>query len=573
MIMYLTYGRQALTVGFHDFSAHFTTSVSEYSLLLFRPQVLLGKTVPPDEADFDASLEQSVERALSFIDAKNGSQEIAPGVNFRMLDEIVSGLREQIISPPDPQGPTFNFFGDVSTPQDGTPASHGSQPEVVTQTGQAPNADSISSTDTGTESPSPSSVASNEDGSSLLAPSDPLGHVEGSKPEMTKKPLGAEQGTVIEEGVMPSAMREEPACMAQSAHASGAVLPKREHRPRRRCRPQPPSPTPTPPPTRQYGPQPRHVVLPSQVPHWHSPHSPFQHQRTPPLASVQMSHVLPPPVPSPSPPMGTHAPVPGGVPGGSPHIMYNGGWNYGQPAPPPHMNLPPQQMQQPLHQPQHMAGPTLHAVPPLMQHELSPRGGSWVEPRPPARYPAVVPNAHSISPLAGPRGELHQVHAGGFMMQAEQSHATNVSQQYGTASNGCFTGTSAPHHAQAQPAAAPTRGWMNTSSAPASPAPPAPAVSDGVDVQQESNNSWQDVPQGASAIESNGGTLGSREPLQEALGVASAIGEGDGDEGASVGEKSLSPSESRQKLPERQAMEVPPDISASHPPLAEVRIP
>ncbi|CAM9672447.1 unnamed protein product [Pylaiella littoralis] len=80
----------------------------------FFSKVLLGKTVPPDEADFDDCLDQSVERATLYLDPSNGSKEVAPGVSYGTLDSIVSALRTQIIDGPaatEGAGTTFNFYG------------------------------------------------------------------------------------------------------------------------------------------------------------------------------------------------------------------------------------------------------------------------------------------------------------------------------------------------------------------------------------------------------------------------------------------------------------------------------
>ncbi|CAM9619404.1 unnamed protein product, partial [Ectocarpus fasciculatus] len=76
--------------------------------------------MPPDEADFDDCLGQSVERASLYLDPSNGSKEVAPGVSYATLDDMVSTLRSQIIAGPaaaaaegDPAA--FNFFGEPSS--------------------------------------------------------------------------------------------------------------------------------------------------------------------------------------------------------------------------------------------------------------------------------------------------------------------------------------------------------------------------------------------------------------------------------------------------------------------------
>ncbi|CAN0268411.1 unnamed protein product, partial [Ectocarpus sp. 13 AM-2016] len=85
----------------------------------FFSKVLLGKTMPPDEADFDDCLGQSVERASLYLDPSNGSKEVAPGVSYATLDDMVSTLRSQIIAGPaataEGDSAAFNFFGEPSS--------------------------------------------------------------------------------------------------------------------------------------------------------------------------------------------------------------------------------------------------------------------------------------------------------------------------------------------------------------------------------------------------------------------------------------------------------------------------
>lgn len=76
-------------------------------------QVLLGQTVPPDESDFDDCLEQSVERAIMYLNPSNSSKDVAPGITFEKLDGMVNSLREDIIVDLTPKEPVFNFFPDL----------------------------------------------------------------------------------------------------------------------------------------------------------------------------------------------------------------------------------------------------------------------------------------------------------------------------------------------------------------------------------------------------------------------------------------------------------------------------
>ena len=56
-----------------------------------------------------------MERAALYLDPSNSAREVAPGVNFEKLNEIVAALREQIIGGPTAtEGPVFNFFADAS---------------------------------------------------------------------------------------------------------------------------------------------------------------------------------------------------------------------------------------------------------------------------------------------------------------------------------------------------------------------------------------------------------------------------------------------------------------------------
>ena len=80
---------------------------------IFLAQVLVGKTIPPDEADFDGGVEYSVERARLFVNPAYSSHEVAPGTTIKNLEDIVSSIREEIINGPAAlEEPVFNFFAD-----------------------------------------------------------------------------------------------------------------------------------------------------------------------------------------------------------------------------------------------------------------------------------------------------------------------------------------------------------------------------------------------------------------------------------------------------------------------------
>ena len=76
-------------------------------------QVLLGETVPPDEADFDDCLEHSVERAIMYLNPSDSSKEVTPETTFEKIDEVGSSLREDIIVDLAPKESMFNFFPDL----------------------------------------------------------------------------------------------------------------------------------------------------------------------------------------------------------------------------------------------------------------------------------------------------------------------------------------------------------------------------------------------------------------------------------------------------------------------------
>ncbi|CAM9835313.1 unnamed protein product, partial [Choristocarpus tenellus] len=86
----------------------------------FFSKVLLGKTVLPDEADFESCLEQSTEKAIYYLGDCDGMREVARGLTFQRLEEVVSGLSAQeaasppVAGPGNFTGPVFDFFADGS---------------------------------------------------------------------------------------------------------------------------------------------------------------------------------------------------------------------------------------------------------------------------------------------------------------------------------------------------------------------------------------------------------------------------------------------------------------------------
>lgn len=73
-------------------------------------QVLPGQTVPLDEADLDDRLEQSVERAMMYLNPSESSEKVAPGITFETLDQMVASLLKDIIADLAPRDPIFNSF-------------------------------------------------------------------------------------------------------------------------------------------------------------------------------------------------------------------------------------------------------------------------------------------------------------------------------------------------------------------------------------------------------------------------------------------------------------------------------
>ncbi|CAM9421857.1 unnamed protein product, partial [Scytosiphon promiscuus] len=288
----------------------------------FFSKVLLGKTVPPDEADFDDSLDQSVERAALYLDPSNSSKEVAPGVSYATLDDIVSDLRSQIIAGPttpeaeeDDPSP-FNFFGEsraggrAKTDAGGPPAEAGSRkpPQAVPHTVHGDgngnrSGSAVESTQLGAAAAGAAAAAARERGQvsppvKLVAPPPhpPAVGIDAASPLPSRPPASGgtgarghagdldarsptsgqlgRQASQMEEGVLPPVSATQlpgPSPRAQTQQQSNVnvgALPKRDRRPRAQPSPrgpmQAPAGVPRPAPV-------GNVLISQQQPRQHHP--------------------------------------------------------------------------------------------------------------------------------------------------------------------------------------------------------------------------------------------------------------------------------------------------------------
>lgn len=406
---------------------------------------------------------------MLYMDPSNGGREVAPGVDFKKLEEMVSTLREQIIAPPEEQAPKFNFFGDASHEEDGSSAPTCHQPSFPDEGTDAQPPEPLESSEATTmatqvavapagvsEQPAPALPGTNgnaayptlatpvaeshaADGLAILAPTpqneeaapsavvahSPVpvpakGHAlsgpcDGAGDSPTSAATGDDRVANIEER---GAVSGTPHTV-KGSQGSEAALPKREKRSKARSRP--PAPAYPPPPTRHFVPQPRQGVVQGQAlnhPHPHHGLPPFQSDQTPPLTPLQVGPGLVPPVPSPSPPPAPPSTLPAG---NSPNLPYGAGWGYAQPPPPPHMVLPQAHPHQP---PQSANGPPIHHLAASTHPDAARRNVPWVNspvPSVASVYAGHLQKVQATSPHTVQGGKFQQGVPSGFGLGPEHA--------------------------------------------------------------------------------------------------------------------------------------------------------
>lgn len=458
-------------------------------------KVLLGKTVAPDEADFDGCLDQSVERAILYLDPHNSARDVAPGVNYQRLQEMVAALRDQITNPPAAQGPVFNFFGDASPPRhlqsdSARPEEQGMISRDERALPAAGNERAPVSAATPASVMAPDAIALPLP-SPLVPPSCSMagavipsrGSTVEAEPSRSPSARHHErQASEMEEGVLqPVVPQTQPSPSTPSVQMA---IPQRE---RRGTKPRP-RPVPVPSyhavsPAHHYNPQHQHTALSSPpLPHPHHVRSPFQQQPTPPLTPVQMGQSLAPPMPTPSPP--TRASPPVAATGGSPNLSYSNGWGYAQQPPQVSHAAPQQQHQQQLKH-QHFQqyhpnnGPPLHPPPVTMRSDQSAVAPPWGDPSPPRAGAARIQEAL----------------AGGFSLTPEQDSTCNE-----------FRAQPPPLSSvmPAQSTAPPPGQWGHANDTSSLPPTQPPQPTSVLDLEKGMTSPWQGLPQDADATASAG---------------------------------------------------------------------
>lgn len=506
--------------------------------------------MPPDEADFDDCLEQSVERAALYLDPSNASREVAPGINFEKLDEMVSTLREQIIAGPDSttQGPTFNFFADASPkrpednivvtasqdpltlPVNSSFSSHPSAPAPPVRGGEGvpgyhpilpPSAPPTPGHNRQQQQkqqqvmglplpgrlvpppppPSHPHPVPTVNADEALSAQSSLGPLVGNDDAILRSPTAGQlgrQASQMEEGVLPPVVTQNQSQNhpqhrppPNAPPAADVALPQRE----RRLKPCPTGSAPSYPPsvpfTNNYAPQqPLHPTMVSPPPpplrHPQQLRSPFPQQPTPPVTPGHMGQGIGPPMPSPSPP--APAPHVTGPRGGSPNLSYRGGWGYGQP--PQQAQVVQQQQQQQHH---HALRPPLHPSQPSMRPNQATVGVG-------APWGDVSPPIYPVRPILPP--SLHPLNSGALLPQAGGSVEVQ------DALSGNFSLTAPQLTSQNAPYTSPLHGpsphpgpmtvtgsaisgqWSGASSGTPPPGHVAPAV----DLERGMTSPWQGLP-------------------------------------------------------------------------------